>query len=120
MTGYEILKRCNDLLGFKDASGDDDIEVSSYLGAVEYINQVYLDISVARDIEYRPIYTLDDKIESLSAKEETVLLYGVCMWLSFSMGDGEKNAVFTQLYNSKRAGLTATDTIRDTMPSPEG
>lgn len=120
MTGNEIIKRCVDLLGYRDGAGDEDLEASAKKSAAEYINQILLDICIANGQEYQPIERLDDTIMELNAIETSALIFGVSMWIAFSVGDSEKHSVFANLYNAKRTALSRIDTIRDTIPNPEG
>lgn len=120
MTGYEIAKRCVDLLGYHDAIGDSDLEATARKSSIEYINQTLLDICTISGKEYQPIESLDGNISDLSVFETSALVYGVCMWIAFGVGDGEKQTMFSHLYNAKRTALSHTDRIHDITPNPEG
>ena len=120
MTGYEILKRAADLLGYRDAAGDEDLDTGTKKSAHEYLNRVLFDIAFIGNKEYTPISSLEEETGDFSPAEQEAIIYGLCMWLSFSVSDGEKNSVFTHLYNSRRTALTRTAQIKDTIPNPEG
>lgn len=120
MTGNEIVTKVTDLLGYRDASGDENIDSVTRKNMLTYINTVFFDIfSIESSGEFSPLKNLNGDITGLTARGVDALIYGVCMWAAFNAGDGDRHAYFTHLYNSKRAGLTGSSRIVDTSPSPE-
>ena len=58
---------------------------------------------------------------NLSKSQLDALVYGVAMMLSLIGGDGERNQLFTNIYNAKRSAvLNTVDNIVDAMPNVDG
>lgn len=114
MKGYEVYKKVLNLLGYMN--NDDSITADSalYKRALYAINQILLDLKQAE------IEGMNDVINIPKPSVEA-LVYGVAMLLSLIGGDGERNRLFTELYNAKRsAALNEVDTVLDVMPNIDG
>lgn len=108
MNGYEIFKRALIRLGFSDYEN----RLSSK--ALEFINQICLDLKLST------VKNLSEEIK-LSSEQEEALCCGIAMLLSFSEGDSEKNKLYCDLYNSKRASvLSKVCFVEDTLPKMSG
>ena len=111
MTGYDVYKKVLNISGRMNCADNSFSEQVLLERMPDIINQICLDL----------------KIEAISALENTVkatekqidaLCYGTAMLLSVSEGETEKNRLFTQIYNAKRAAvLCETDKIEDSLPS---
>ncbi len=114
MKGYELYNRVLNLLGY--VNNDDSITSNSalYKRALYAINQILL------DLKQNEIESMNDTINIPKAHAEA-LIYGVTMLLALVGGDGERNRLFTNIYNSKRsAALSEVDTVLDAMPNVDG
>ena len=114
MNGYEIYDRAALRLGYKGTSGEEVLDDRLVLRALEFINQIALDLKLktVKDLS-EEINVTDDMVEALCC--------GTAMMLSLSEGDTTKNAVFTALYNAKRmAMLSKNERVEDILPVAEG
>ncbi len=108
MSGYEIFKHAVLRLGFQDYEN----RLSS--GALEFLNQICLDLKI------HTVKSLSEEIE-VSDDLCEALCCGVAMLLSFSEGDSEKNKLYCDLYNAKRASvLSKVCFVEDTLPKMSG
>ncbi len=108
MSGYDIFKRAVIRLGFSDYEN----RLSSR--AIEFINQICIDLKI------NTVERLSQEIE-ISDELCEALCCGVAMLLSFSEGDSEKNKLYCDLYNSKRASvLSKVCFVEDTLPKMSG
>ncbi len=110
MTGYDVIKRAIHLLGY---SGE-EVDTSETHGAaekgLEIINQLLPDLNC------NGIFSLLDSLEIPKAKEEA-LFYGAAMLLALIEGDANKNQLFAEMYNAKRAtALAEISGVKDTLP----
>ncbi len=110
MRGNDVYRRVLALLGYlntdKVIAGEENL-----LNRVnDIINQICIDLKIPQ------IKLLSDEI---TATPETVeaLCYGVAMLMALEDGDGVKNQLFAQIYNSKRASvLSKKETVEDKLP----
>lgn len=107
MTGYDIYKKAILRLSYKD------FENKLSVKALEFINQICTDLklpnieSLNRNINCSP-----DVIEAVCC--------GLTMLLALSEGDSEKNIIYTNLYNSKRASvLSKIVCVEDVLPKTQ-
>ena len=111
MTGNNVLNRVTALLGYTDKNGqmsENNIIKSRLL---DYINQITLDLDGTGDLK-----ALYDIIKIKKECEEA-LIYGVAMLLALSVGDSEKNSIFANVYNFKRAAAKGNTVLKvDNMP----
>ena len=121
MTCNEVITKATDLLGYRDASGDENIDSVTRKNMLTYINAVYFELfSIDGSGEFSAPQNVNSDIKGLSERGVDALIYGVCMWAAFNSGDADRHAYFTHLYNARRAGLSKNVQIVDTAPSPEG
>ena len=110
MTGYDVINRAMNLLGYSGEEGERFESNDASLSGLEIIKQILSDLSCGI------ISSLSDSLEILPEKEEA-LCYGTAMLLALREGDADKNQLFAEIYNQKRgtalAGLTH---IKDCLP----
>ncbi|MEE1238698.1 MAG: hypothetical protein UHO61_02105 [Acutalibacteraceae bacterium] len=110
MMGYNLIKRAKNLLGYSGNEGDPDEGVGQANKGLEIINQLLLDLNC------EGISSLSDIIAISPAKEEA-LCYGTAMLLALTEGDADRNRLFTEIYNAKRAtALAKTEIVKDCLP----
>lgn len=110
MTGFDVYKRCMALSGH--TFSDDEVIADKVLIAriPEFINQI------ATDLKIENIENLSDEINASDIKIDA-LISGTAMLLALTEGDGDKNRIFTEIYNSKRsAALSESNRIADVFP----
>ena len=110
MTGYDVIKRAMHLLGYSGQEGDPSESNSTALKGLEIINQLLPDLNC------NGIFSLLDSLEIPKAKEEA-LIYGAAMLLALTEDDANKNHLFAEMYNAKRAtALAEISGVKDTLP----
>ena len=114
MTGYDIYKKACARLGIS-GTADEIIADSRLLSrALELVNQIAADLKIAE------IKNLSDEITADAQKGEAICC-GVAMLLSLSDGNSEKNQIYTNIYNAKRATVLSHLTqVEDNLPITEG
>ncbi len=114
MTVNDIYNSVVKLLGYNNlylSVEDNDILKKR---AVEFVNRIGFDL-----FKMPPVNNFLEEFE-LAIEHEAALIYGVCMLLSLSEGDGDKNRLFTELYNAKRAeAKSQISKITDVFPNCE-
>ena len=114
MKGYDLYKRVLNLLGYMYS--DDSITSDNLL----YKRALYAINQILSDLDQNEIADMNCEIK-LSKPQLDALIYGVAMLLSLIGGDGERNRLFTNLYNAKRgAVLNRVDAVTDAMPKVDG
>lgn len=110
MTGYEVYRRCLSLLGYTSAENE-TVSCKALLTRMpDIIN------SIAADLNIEEIPELTSPINA-DSKRLDALCCGCTMLLALSEGDGAKNKLFAEIYNSKRgAVLSKTGAIEDRLP----
>lgn len=112
--GYDLYKRVLNLLGYMYS--DDSITSDNLL----YKRALYAINQILSDLGQNEIADMNCEIK-LSKPQLDALIYGVAMLLSIIGGDGERNRLFTNLYNAKRgAVLNRVDAVADAMPKVDG
>lgn len=109
MNGYELYNKVIARLGFKRfETGAKDSGLLSR--TLELINQICLDLNLKES------KNLNENMQ-LTESEKEALICGVAMLFSLSEGDSEKNKIYTDLYNARRAALLSkTSQIEDVLP----
>ncbi len=108
MSGYKIYKKVIARLGYNESKDQKLLE-----RALEAINQI------CADLKLPPASSLSEEITNDLQTEEAICC-GAAMLLALNEGDGEKNRIFTEIYNSKRAGLlSCNDRVVDMLPVAE-
>ena len=114
MTGYDVYKRVLNMSGYLNNDYIILDEQSLIIRIVDMINQICVDLKIDA------ISGLEDQIKTENYKVDA-LCYGVAMLLSISDNEPQKNALFTQIYNSKRgAVLSQKEYIEDKLPTISG
>ena len=107
MTGYDIYKKALVRLSYKD------FENKLSLKALEFINQICIDLKLPN------VQSLSQNIDFSADVAEAVCL-GLMMLLTLSEGDSEKNIIYTNLYNAKRASvLSKIVYVEDVLPNTQ-
>ncbi len=114
MTGNEIFKQAMQLNGY------DFKDKEKFIGfALTFVNQIYCDLHYAtKNTDFMPLESLENEISLPHRVLCDILPYGVAMLFAENVGDGTKQQLFSMKYNSKRAGLTVGDKVKDVMPAP--
>lgn len=107
MSGYDIFKKA--LLRLSYTKFENNLSVK----ALEFINQICIDLKLPA------VENLSQEM-NLSADIAEAVCCGLAMLLSLSEGDSEKNRIYTNMYNSKRAAvLSKTTYVEDVLPNFE-
>ena len=110
MNGHNVYERVLNLLGYINKDDEVSVDELLYNRTLHVINQILI------DLKQEEINDMNSEL-NISASCYEALIYGVAMMLSLIGGDGNKNGIFTDIYNSKRcAFLNKTDQIVDTLP----
>ncbi len=111
MTGNDIFETAVTLLGYTDFSRKFQDSSGLRERTLCAINQITGDLCGAAAID-----NLFDEIP-LDAASAAAAPYGVAMLLSLIDGDSEKNAMFSSIYNAKRAAAKGKITgVSDVLP----
>ena len=111
MRGSDLKKRVLNLLGYSGNAGSPSSAALMEKRCLEAVNQIMA------DLKGESISSLSEEL-TISAAKTQALCYGTAMMLSLTEGDGEKNRLFTDLYNSKRAAaLACIEHVGDCLPN---
>ncbi len=111
MTGYDIYKKTMMLLGYTDDKGEPQDNGRIHSRTLDAINQIGADLC-----GMEPIAGLYANVD-IPQKALEAMPYGVGMLLSFGDGNTEKNSVFSDIYNAKRATAKASScSVKDVIP----
>lgn len=114
MNGYEVYNRALIRLGYNDSDNKEVYNMGLTEGLLDAVNQIL------SDLKLNGVKNLSEEINADSSVLEA-LACGVAMLLTVSIGDCNKNVIFTALYNAKRmAVLSKTEFIKDNLPVTEG
>lgn len=115
MTAYDIYERAMLIAGYTDFEGRIDNTPSRAVRALAAVNRIVEDLNIPVAAN-----SLFDEISANSSKLDA-MVYGVGMLMSLGDGDSEKNRLFAELYNAKRAGVRkCRGYITDNLPETEG
>lgn len=120
MTGKDVLDRAFALLGYTDGTGHFDSQTSRpvWQRALFAINQIYRDLwYVCRDAVFTPLSRIGETVDLPERAVGDAMPYGVAMLLAQGEGDSNNQALCAEMYNRKRASLTAVDTLTDLLPT---
>ena len=110
MTGYDVIRRAFNLLGYLGDGQDPCTSDKTAANGFGFINQLL------SDLKCHSISSLQDSLGISSAKEEA-LCYGVAMLFALTEGDGNKNRIFSEIYNAKRGiALAEISGVKDVLP----
>ncbi len=117
MTANTILNDTLKMLGYTDSDGNPELTERIRNHAIVIFNLVYADLwRICRAESFKPIKSLDDKIDLPQNAMGDVILYGLAMHISRSENDGDQQQYFTQLYNARRAGITKYERVKNAIP----
>ncbi|MBE6749896.1 MAG: hypothetical protein E7560_01870 [Ruminococcaceae bacterium] len=112
MNGYDLYEKVLTRLGYVGGNTV-NTEQRFFSSFLELCNQIAADLKLAEIKDY------EQPLE-LTPQEAEALCCGTAMLLAFSEGDSNKNKLFTEIYNAKRAALLSkTDYIIDNLPVTE-
>ena len=110
MTGNDVFNRALNLLGYLNSFSVRADNENMLKMVPDIINQICFDLKIPS------INRLSDKIEAAN-KISDALCYGVAMLMAAVVGDSDKNKLFADIYNAKRAtALSSVDIIEDKLP----
>ncbi len=116
MTAKEMLVKALKLLGYTDASGNEQLTDRIMNKSIPMLNVVYNDLwDIEKSGDFKPIFKLADNIE-LSAKALGVMQFGVAAFIAQSENDGDQQQLWMSTFNSKRRSLTKHTQIIDDIP----
>ncbi len=117
MTANSIFNDALKMLGYTDTDGNPELTQRLRNHAIVTFNLVYGDLWRICNIgDFEPIKSLTDKVNLPPKAMGDVMLYGLAMHIARSENDGDQQQIFAQLYNSRRAGLTKYQRVKNTVP----
>ena len=69
--------------------------------------------------EFSPVLSPEDAIDLPERVLNDVMPYGAAAFLAQSENDGDQQQYYIMLHNQKRAALTRSESVEDSMPTPE-
>lgn len=120
MKANEILNNTLKMLGYTESDGNVQLTQRIRNSAITNINLVYSDLwkTVSKE-PFECIKSLDDEIQLPQNILSECFLYGLAMHISRSENNGDQQQYFSYLYNSKRAGLTHYERLKNAIPRVE-
>lgn len=120
-TGKEVFSRALQLLGYTNAYGEVDGTQSAELfkRGTAAVEQILTDLRRIEDPNWIMDSTLDMEAPLPLSNQaiNDAMPYGVAMLLAQGESDGDSQALYSALYNAKRAGVRRPKyRIRDVMP----
>ena len=120
MTAADMEKKIINLLGYTDGSGNIAQNTHLRQRVLTAINAVYADLFYALGrTEFSPVLSPEDAIDLPERVLNDVMPYGAAAFLAQSENDGDRQQYYIMLYNQKRAALTRSESVEDSMPTPE-
>lgn len=104
-TGSDVFRRAMSLLGYTDIDGAVDGAQSAELfrRGLDMVNQVMAEVwPLERRDAYVPLSSIVQDIPLSQYAVETVMPYGVAMFLAQADGDGTNQQLYASLYQQKR------------------
>lgn len=104
-TGNDVFRRAMSLLGYTDIDGAVDGAQSAELfrRGLDIVNQVMAEVwPLERRDAYVPLASIVQEIPLSQYAVETVMPYGVAMFLAQADGDGANQQFYASLYQQKR------------------
>ena len=121
MKAKELLNNALKMLGYTNADGNAELTTRIRNSAIVTVNLVYSDLwKTASKETFVPITSLDDEILLPQRVTDECFLYGLAMHIARSENDGDQQQYYTMLYNSKRAGLSHYEKVKNVIPRVEG
>ena len=117
MTANTLLNNALKMLGYSDSDGNTELTARLRNCATVTVNLVYSDLwHICNDGEFVPIKSLFDEIKLPGKATDEAFVYGLAMHIARSENDGDQQQMFAMLYNSKRAGLTKYEKVKEAVP----
>lgn len=121
MKAKELLNNALKILGYTNADGNAELTDRIRSNAIVTVNLVYSDLWKMESTEpFEAIKSLDDEIKMSQNVTGECFLYGLAMHIARSENDGDQQQFYALLYNSKRAGLTKHEKVKNVIPRVEG
>ena len=115
MNSKQLFERAMLLAGYVDVNGDVLVDTGLQKRAVAIINQIAADLTIG-ETAASPVTRLGQEL-TLGGKAAEAAPYGVAMLLAAAQGDADTQALFTMIYNRKRAGVGGfAQTRQDVLP----
>lgn len=120
MTGKKMLETAVNMLGYRAANGNLQLNSRVISKGLTLLNLIYGDLwRICFDGEFCPLEKMQDKILLPDRALNDIMPYGVAMLIAQSESDGDQQQLYATLYNRKRTGLSNKDSIKDIMPRGE-
>lgn len=120
MKANELLNNTLKMLGYTNSDGNAELTGRTRNSAIVTVNLVYADLwKMARREPFEPIKSLDDEILLPEKATDECFLYGLAMHIARSENDGDQQQFYAALYNSKRAGLSHYEKVKNVLPRVE-
>lgn len=121
MKTSEMVKKVITMLGYTEGSGSIAETPQMKMKAVSAVNAIYTDLFYATGAvgEYKSVTSPDSLIDLPERVVNDVMPYGVAAMIAQSENDGDSQQYYIMLYNQKRAALTRTETVADTIPTAQ-
>lgn len=120
MTAADMERKITLLLGYTDGSGNTAPNTRLRQRSLTAINAVYADLFYGLGKSgFAPLLSPEDTIDLPERVLNDVMPYGAAAFLAQSENDGDQQQYYIMLYNQKRAALTRTDSVTDSMPTAE-
>ena len=120
MTAADMERKITLLLGYTDGSGNIAQNTHLRQRTLTAINAVYADLYYSLGkTDFSPAMSPEDEIDLPERVLNDVMPYGAAAFLAQSENDGDQQQYYIMLYNQKRAALTRSESVEDSMPTPE-
>ena len=117
MTANEILTDTLKMLGYAESNGNVELPQRIRNRAIVAVNLVYEDLwGITTNEPFEPIKSLADEIKLPERVPQSTFMYGLAMHIAQSENDGDQQQLYSHLYNQKRARLTNTVEVKNTLP----
>lgn len=115
MKVYDIYDEACRLMGYNEQQSISADNQAIKERTVAAVNMIGYDL-----FKLKPLKHLFDEVQ-IPERYYGALIYGVCMLISLSCGDDERNRYFTENYNLKRCcAKSERSSVSDNMPSVGG
>ncbi len=114
MTCYDLFGVAVNLMGLQEQKSE--LNKHAEICAKSVCNDLGFRLNAGG---YKPPESLHDEILLDERVLNDVAPYGVAAFLALLIMDGEKQQLFTQMYNQKRLSLSSAGAVKDVLPTPE-
>lgn len=120
MTAADMERKIINLLGYTDGSGNIAQNTHLRQRTLTAINAVYADLFYSLGkTDFSPAMSPESEIDLPERVLNDVMPYGAAAFLAQSENDGDQQQYYIMLYNQKRAALTRSEGVEDSIPVPE-